>query len=168
MDQRTLERRIRWLVTGFIIGTVLSGVTAFPLELEVKLLARMVVPFAHMFPFPGNALMHWIFIVREGLVNTNAHYPFIAYGTDWLAFGHIVIATAFVGVLRDAVRNKWIIEWGMIACVLVIPLAMICGPIRGIPFYWRLIDCSFGVVGIVPLWIVRNYILRLEKASHQP
>jgi hypothetical protein len=163
MDKQTLLKRIRFLTWFFIIATVMSGVTAFPLEWEVKLLARMVVPFAHAVPFPGNALMHWVLVVRNGLVYTNAHYPFIAYGTDWLAFGHIVIATAFVGVLRDPVRNKWIVEWAMIACVLVIPLAMICGPIRGIPFYWRLIDCSFGVFGIIPLWIVRGYILRLEK-----
>ena len=36
---------------------------------------------------------------------------------------------------------------GIAACLAVIPLALICGPIRGIPFYWRLIDCSFGVIG---------------------
>jgi hypothetical protein len=33
----------------------------------------------------------------------------------------------------------------------VIPLALICGSIRGIPFYWRLIDGSFGVIGLIPL-----------------
>lgn len=87
----------------------------------------------------------------------------MAYGTDWLAFGHIVIGLAFLGVLRDPIRNRWIVEWGMIACALVIPLAMICGPIRGIPFYWRLIDCSFGVFGIIPLALARSYILRLEN-----
>jgi hypothetical protein len=50
----------------------------------------------------------------------------------------------------------------MIACVLIIPLALICGPIRGIPFGWQLIDCSFGIVGIVPLWLCRRYINELE------
>ena len=44
-------------------------------------------------------------------------------------------------------------RWTYALPVLVVPLALICGPIRGIPFYWRLIDCSFGVLGIVPLWI---------------
>ncbi len=29
--------------------------------------------------------------------------------------------------------------------VLVIPYALIFGAVRGIPFWWRLIDCSFGV-----------------------
>ena len=49
----------------------------------------------------------------------------------------------------------------MIACGLVVPLALICGPLRGIPFFWRLIDCSFGILGIIPLWIARNDIRRI-------
>ena len=60
-------------------------------------------------------------------------------------------------------RNLWVIDWAMIACVMVIPTAMICGPIRDIPFFHRLIDCAFGVFGIVPLYIVRRWILELQK-----
>ena len=41
----------------------------------------------------------------------------------------------------------------------VIPLAVICGPIRGIPIYWTLVDCSFGVFGAIPLL----YVLRLIR-----
>jgi hypothetical protein len=51
----------------------------------------------------------------------------------------------------------------MIACVGVIPLALIAGPIRGIPWGWTLLDCSFGVVGIIPLIIVYRLIQRLER-----
>jgi hypothetical protein len=120
-----------------------------------------------MTPDEATGLLHWILRVREGLIETNDRFPFMAYGTDWLAFGHIVIALAFIGPLRDPVRNRWIIEWGMLACLLVIPLAFICGPIRGIPIYWRLIDCSFGVFGIIPLWVCRSYIVRLETANQQ-
>ncbi len=75
----------------------------------------------------------------------------------------IVIAVAFVGPLRDPVRNLWVVEFGMIACVLVVPLALICGPLRGIPFFWRLIDCSFGVLGIIPLWLCRRAILEIRR-----
>ena len=53
----------------------------------------------------------------------------------------------------------------MIACALVIPLALIAGLIRGIPFFWRVIDCSFGVVGIIPLWLARRAIRRVATAS---
>ena len=163
MSERTLRRRISLLLVLFIVGLVMSGLTAFPLEWEVRTLARLMGATDAMTPGDATGLLHWILKVREGLIDTYARYPFMAYGTDWLAFGHIVIGLAFLGVLRDPVRNRWIVEWGMIACALVIPLAMICGPIRGIPFYWRVIDCSFGVFGIIPLWICRSYILRLEK-----
>jgi hypothetical protein len=100
--------------------------------------------------------------VDAGPQETEAKYPFLFYGTDWLAFGHLVIAMAFIGPIRDPVRNIWVIEWGMAACVAVIPLALICGPIRGIPFYWQLIDCSFGVVGIVPLYLCHRWTKRIE------
>ncbi len=165
MGERILRRRIKFLLVIFIVGLVMSGLTAFPLEWEVRTLARFMGASDSMTPGDATGLLHWILKVREGLIDTNARFPFMAYGTDWLAFGHIVIGLAFIGALRDPVRNKWIVEWGMIACALVIPLAFICGPIRGIPIYWRLIDCSFGVFGIIPLWVCRNNILRLEKMS---
>jgi hypothetical protein len=28
---------------------------------------------------------------------------------------------------------------------------LICGPLRGIPFWWRIIDCSFGLLCLPPL-----------------
>jgi hypothetical protein len=55
----------------------------------------------------------------------------------------------------------------MIACVAIIPLAFICGSIRQIPLYWRLIDCSFGVFGIIPLYLCRKWIKELEKETIQ-
>ena len=112
-------------------------------------------------------MAHWISYLHRGLTEIHQKYQFIFYGTDWLAFGHIVIAIGFIGPLRDPMKNIWVIESGMIACVLVIPVAMIFGPIRGIPFFWRLLDCSFGVFGIIPLWLARNYIhqiIALDKA----
>jgi hypothetical protein len=87
----------------------------------------------------------------------------MAYGTDWLAFAHLVIAVAFIGPLRDPVRNIWVIEFGLIACVAVFPLAFIAGSVRGIPFYWQLIDCSFGVGGGALLWICYGKVRSLEK-----
>ena len=72
-------------------------------------------------PEEHGALLRWLLTVREGLGATNRAYPFLAYGTDWLAFAHLVIAVLFVGPLRDPVRNRWVIEWGMIACAAVVP-----------------------------------------------
>ena len=163
-NQKTAEetrilRRLRVVLAGFIVGLVLSGLTAFPLEWELNLLARWL----GIAPGDYSGLRFWIATVQGGLRETYAHYPFMAYGTDWLAFAHLVIATAFIGPWRDPAKNVWIFEWAMIACVGILPLALICGPLRGIPFYWRLIDCSFGVVGIVPLWLCRRDALRLER-----
>ena len=156
------RNRIRVWLWIFIIGLILSGLTAFPLESELKLLA-------HWMNADQNAgtsgLAAWIVRVRDALIDTNAKYPFLGYGTDWLAFAHLVIAVAFVGPLRDPVRNVWVIEFGMIACVMVIPLALIAGAVRGIPIYWRTIDCSFGVFGIIPLWLCRREIKRVERGE---
>jgi hypothetical protein len=56
-----------------------------------------------------------------------------------------------------------VLQFGVIACIAVIPLALIAGPLRGIPFLWRLIDCSFGVFGAIPLLICLHRVKRLEQ-----
>ena len=103
--------------------------------------------------------------MRDALVATNARYPFLAYGTDWLAFAHLVIAIAFIGPWRDPVKNRWVVEFGMIACILIVPFALAMGHVRGIPWGWRLIVCSFGLLGILPLWHCRRLIQRLQATS---
>jgi hypothetical protein len=160
-----LQKRIRILLAGFIIGLVLSGLTAFPLPQEVSLLARMLGARDGSLPHEYSGLTWWIVTVRNALLNTDAKYPFLAYGYDWLAFAHLVIAMSFIGPWRDPVRNIWVIEWAMLCCTAIIPLALICGPIRGIPFGWQLIDCSFGIVGIVPLYFTRKYIQQLASIN---
>ncbi|MFL1379810.1 hypothetical protein [Nocardiopsis protaetiae] len=166
MDTRpALLRRIRIWISLFIVGLVVSGVTAFPLPAELRLLDSLLAgPFA---PVSEAApwLADWISRVRTGLDTVEAEQPFVLYGTDWLAFAHLVIAVAFIGPWRDPVRNIWVIQFGMIACVMVVPLALICGPIRGIPWLWQLVDISFGVFGIIPLLIVHRLIRRLEAVE---
>ena len=149
-----------WLIF-FIVALVVSGLTAFPLETELRLASSVL---------NASAIVQWlpefvafIDMVKAALIDQNDTYPFLAYGTDWLAFAHLVIAVAFIGPLRDPIRNIWIIQFGMIACVGVIPLALIAGAIRGIPLGWQLIDMSFGVFGIIPLIIVFRLIKRLER-----
>jgi hypothetical protein len=161
---RTLTRVRFWLIV-FLIGLVLSGVTAFPLGTEVDLVSRLL--HATWSPAPTHlpALVAWIDRAREGITQTNERYPFMAYGTDWLAFAHLVIAVAFWGPLRDPVRNIWVVQFGMISCAAVIPLALIAGPIRGIPWWWQLIDMSFGVVGIVPLFFAHRAIRGLAATA---
>ncbi|MGA3049221.1 MAG: hypothetical protein ABSD67_21500 [Terracidiphilus sp.] len=158
-------RRIRFWLAVFIAGLVVSGITAFPLQTELDWLdsilhADSLRPFAE-----STGLLMWIVRVNEGLTATNAKYPFLAYGTDWLAFAHLVIAIAFIGPFIDPVRNKWVIAFGLIACAGVIPLALIAGEVRGIPLPWRLIDCSFGIFGCIPLLLCRRSIIALENIA---
>ena len=161
-DVRKLRRRIKLLLCCFIAGLVLSGLTAFPVKSEVAFL-QQVVGEGSAWESWWPQLSKWISFVHRGVSEASRQYPFLFYGTDWLAFGHIVIAIAFIGALRDPLKNVWVIEFGMIACLLVIPTAMICGQIRGIPFFWRLIECSFGLVGFIPLWLARRYVQRITN-----
>ena len=150
-----LRRRIRWLAWLFILGLFLSGATAIPLRQELDLLLRCLGP--------DGLLSVWLAKISAALNDTESRYPFLFYGTDWLAFGHFVIALVFVGVLRDPVRNRWLFDFGLIACVLVIPYAFVFGGLRGIPWWWRLVDCSFGILGFIPLWFCRGWTLELER-----
>jgi len=161
LEPARLLRRTRILLLIMIIGLVLSGITAFALETEMKALARWLGADARATPEQYSGFTHWVVKIRNGLEETYAKYPFVAYGTDWLAFAHLVLAVLFLGALRDPVRNIWVITFGLIACISVIPLAFICGAVREIPIGWRLIDCSFGIIGTVPLLLARQYTLRL-------
>jgi hypothetical protein len=157
--QKKLLRRIRWLLGFFIAGLILSGVTAFPLEWELGLLSRGIDADLSA---PEGGLRWWIARVHQALTETGRDHPFLAYGTDWLAFGHVVIAMFFIGPWLDPARNAWVLKVGLAACAGVFAVALICGPIRGIPFYWRLIDCSFGVFGAIPLLICLRLAGRLR------
>ena len=153
-------RKLRAVLAFFILALILSGVTAFPLQSELQRIVQIrglehIAPAEAASGFDG-----WILTVRNGLVESYAKYPWLAYGTDWLAFAHLIIAVFFIGALIDPVRNVWILKAGIMACVLVIPLALICGAIRQLPMGWRLIDCSFGVFGVLPL----IYSLRLTRS----
>jgi hypothetical protein len=158
-------RRVRLWLAVFMAGLVVSGITAFPLEGELRLLLHILQSGAIRPAAAAFHLLPWIERVSSALRTTNAAYPFLAYGTDWLAFAHLAIAIAFIGPFIDPVRNKWVVTFGLIACAGVIPLALIAGQARGIPLGWRLIDCSFGIIGALPLLICRRSIRVLERRT---
>lgn len=167
MENREKERRllirIRVLAAVYIFALFFWGITAFPLESEMRIICQMLGISLDTSPDTYNGFEGWLATVAHAIVNTNEAYPFMAYGTDWLAFSHLVIAVAFIGLYMKPVRNKWIIYFGMIACLGVLPLALICGAIRGIPFWWRMIDCSFCIFGLIPLCFLYIYVGKLEK-----
>ncbi len=50
-------------------------------------------------------------------------------------------------------QNVWVIQFGLISCIALVPLALLCGPARGIPWFWICVDCSFAPAAGIPLWI---------------
>lgn len=162
IETERLRRRIKYIMIFFIVALAISGFTAIPLQWEIGILHSMFgegTTLGAMVP----ALANWLAFIYQGLNSISREYPFMIYGTDWLAFAHIVIAIAFLGPLRDPVRNIWVIEFGMIACALIVPTALVFGSLRGIPLFWQIIDCSFGIFGLVPLYIARSYTRRLNQ-----
>ena len=155
--------RYRLSLGAFIIGLILSGLTAFPLLGEMRLLASWlgILEPEHYADYPG--LLRWVAYVLRGLEVTYAKYPFIGYGTDWLAFGHLCIAVFFIRPLSKPMESDWVIKCGLLCCAAVMPLALIAGQVRGIPFYWRLIDCSFGVIGSLPLLYCLNITRKMRN-----
>ena len=139
-------RTVKRLLLVFIIALFVSGLTAIPVDAQLSFLLKSV---------SANTALHaWIKKVLVAYRGVNNEYPFLFYGYDWLAFAHFVLAILFIGPLKDPVKNIWVIQFGLVACVLVLPFAFTAGHFRGIPIGWRLIDCSFGVIGFILLWII--------------
>jgi hypothetical protein len=153
-----LLKKIRLLILFFMLALVLSGITAFPVETELRWLL------SHEYLIPSFC-KNWLQQCYDAIRETNLKYPMLAYGYDWLAFAHIIIAMAFVAPYKNPVKNKWIIDWAILACLAIIPLAFIAGSIRHIPYFHILIDCSFGIIGLIPLLLCRQWIQRLEGTT---
>jgi hypothetical protein len=149
---------IRCWIIFFMISLFVSGLTAIPVERELAFLSRCFSP--------DTAVGLWIDRIYTSIVDVNQQYPFLFYGYG-LAFAHFVLAILFIGPYRDPVRNKWVIEFGMIACLLVIPFALIAGQFRSIPIGWRLIDCSFGMIGLIPLAVCLSRTYRIEAQQKE-
>jgi hypothetical protein len=163
-NKTALQRRIRFLLMFFIFALSAAGLTAIPLRWELALLNQWFGTNSYLSEILPS-LAGWISRVNHSVQNGYGQYPLLAYGTDWLAFAHLAIAVAFIGPLRDPIKNIWVIEFGMIACILIIPWALIFGVVREIPLFWTLIDMSFGMFGIIPLWWARANILRLQAMN---
>lgn len=80
--------KYRLVLGTFMVGLVLSGVTAFPLAWELRLLTAWFGINSSLPPEHYTGLAFWLATVSRGLHETYAAYPWVAYGTDWLAFAH--------------------------------------------------------------------------------
>src|SRR5512143_3589752 len=159
-----MSTRVRAWTWFLIVGLVISGLTAIPIQTEVAAGRALFGA-----DWRGGGLLpavavEWLRTLDLGISRTAEQAPFMFYGTDWLAFGHLMIALVFVGALADPVRNRWLYKFGMIAAVLVPLWAAVFGHVRGIPMWWRFIDASFGVGAFVPAWLCWRWTAELEDA----
>ncbi len=152
--------KIRKTIVVFITLLMLSGITAFPLQYELNVIVSMFQNDAG-----ASSLPTWFLEVTQAVNHTNDIYPFLAYGTDWLAFAHIIIGLFFIGVYINPIRNIWITKVGIIACLLVFPVTFIAGYIREIPMFWQMIDCCFGALGLIPLITIHKLSVEMENNS---
>lgn len=161
-----LRRKVQVLLVLYGLALMAIGLATIPLQVEIAVLENVAgegSALEEVWP----AMAHWISRVQEGVSRAYGTYPLLQYGTDWLAFAHVVIGIALLGAARAPLRNVWLVEWGMIACILVVPTALIFGAVRGIPFFWRLVDSSFGLFGLIPLWLALRgirQVMALERA----
>ncbi len=137
------------------VGLILSGLTCYWLPAELAL----VVKFFEVLSLDQLPLLDemYAFVVhtKAGVDLVAREYPQLFLGTDYLGFAHVLLGILFIGAVRDPVKNIWIIEFGLIACVLVIPAAFLFGYLRGAPLMHYLVDSSFGVVAI--FFLIKAY-----------
>jgi len=85
-------------------------------------------------------------------------YSFVSYGSDILGLIHLMLALLFVGPLTDAVKNIWVIHFGMLLCIAFVPVSIVSGLLRGVPFVWCLIAILFAALGFVLLFSVNKML----------
>ena len=151
-----IRRKIRAAIIITIIGLLLNGISAIPLKHELNILLSKPDALPKF-------LRDWWMYVDKGLTETNNNYPFMRYGFDWLAFAHVLIAIAFIGPLKDPIKNQWIIIWGMIASLLSIVMAFGWERMRGIPVWWSCIDAAIALAAFIILLICNKWIQDLKR-----
>jgi len=152
-----------WLIL-FSIALIASGTTAIFARQGLRLLELLYGPgslLSGLWP----SMASWLSQVHQAIEVTYDRYPFLAYGYDWLAFGHFIISIPFLMAVRDPLRHAWVITYGIFACLAVLPFAIIFGAIRGIPLFWRGVDTLFGIGGLIVLLILRRQLRTLGTAA---
>ena len=150
MKQQTGPIRRARVMLGIVsFGLFVSGVTIWPATWELRTLVALVWGDSE----PAGTLHLFLVETIRALEMLHADYPFLLYGYDWLAFAHIVLAILFAGAIRDPVRNIWVIQFGLICCILVPVLAAVFVPIRGLPLVWFWADFAFAPGAALPLWL---------------
>lgn len=156
--EKQLRLQIKIVIILTIVGLLANGASALPLRVEMNLLLSN----SQWFP---QFVQDWWVYVNQGVLETSEKYSFMRYGFDWLGFAHLLIAIAFIGPLRDPVKNQWVVQWGMIAAALSIVMAFGWERVRNIPIWWSFIDGGISYAAFVLLWICNRWIQKLKMIS---
>lgn len=163
---RTLTHARIWLIL-FSAALIASGTTAIFAREGLRLLGPLYAQgslLQQLWP----SMSEWLSLVHQAVEETYTKYPFLAYGYDWLAFGHFIISIPFLMALRDPLRHSWVITYGISACLAVLPFAILFGALRGIPLFWRGVDTLFGIGGLIVLSVLRRQMRALEARVIDP
>jgi hypothetical protein len=159
---RTLTHARIWLIL-FSAALIASGTTAIFAREGLRLLGPLYAQGSLLQHWPSMA--EWLSLVHQAVEETYDKYPFLAYGYDWLAFGHFIISIPFLIAIRDPLRHSWVITYGIAACLAVLPFAILFGAIRGIPMFWRGVDTLFGIGGLAVLLVLRRQMRALDARA---
>ncbi len=158
--KEVLERKINISIWITIVGLVLNGASAFALHTELNI----ILHFDNMLP---QSVYDWLFTVREAISDAELRNPFMLYGYDWLGFAHLFIAIAFLGPLKDPVKNEWVVKFGMIVSALTVFISLFYEQVREIPFFWSLIDAAIGLAAFIILFFCNRWIKELKKLMNE-
>jgi len=163
-EQKTLKK-IRIYLILFLLALLFSLHTVVLVEIETELLAKYVGHDTFMEELCPS-ISAWIEHLNLAVSETYSSYPVFAYCMDWLSYAFVVLAIFLLGAIKDPVKNVWIVQVFMVACCLGFILPFIVGPIRDIPIFWRSIDSSFGLIGLLFLLLPYRLIRKLEALHH--
>jgi len=99
-------------------------------------------------------LLYIVLITTVGVV--------LLHGLDWLGYTHFLIAFAFIGPWRDPIKNIWVIDFGIIVSLLILPVAFILGYQSEVPIWWTLIDYTFGIISAALLLYIKHLVNQME------
>jgi hypothetical protein len=159
---RALTHTRIWLIL-FSTALIASGLTAIFAREGLRLLSPLFSQESVLWTL-WPSMSEWLSLVYQAVDEMYGKYPFLAYGYDWLAFGHFIISIPFLMAIRDPIRHSWVITYGISACLAVLPFAIVFGAIRGIPLFWRGVDTLFGIGGLIVLLILRRQLRVLEAS----
>jgi hypothetical protein len=160
---RALTHTRIWLFL-FSIALIASGATAIFAREGLRFLSPLFTQGSALWTL-WPSMSAWLSMVFQAIEETYDKYPFLAYGYDWLAFGHFIISIPFLMAIRDPIRHSWVITYGISACLAVLPFAIVFGAIRDIPLFWRGVDTLFGIGGLIVLLILRKQLKALERSQ---